>query len=46
MTNAHGNRHVVVTSIERAPLDTVDALAGARRRSVAGIAARVTLATG
>ena len=25
MTNAHGNRHVVVTSIERAPLDTVDA---------------------
>lgn len=27
MTNLHGNRHVVVTSIERAPLDTVDALA-------------------
>ena len=21
MTNTHGNRHVVVTSIERAPLD-------------------------
>ena len=27
MTNAHGNRHVVVTSIERAPLDLVDQLA-------------------
>jgi len=27
MTNAHGARHVVVTSIERAPLDVVDELA-------------------
>lgn len=27
MTNLHGPRHVVVTSIERAPLDTVDTLA-------------------
>ncbi len=27
MTNIHGPRHVVVTSIERAPLDTVDSLA-------------------
>lgn len=27
MTNLHGPRHVVVTSIDRAPLDTVDALA-------------------
>ncbi len=27
MTNLHGPRHVVVTSIERAPLTTVDALA-------------------
>lgn len=27
MTNAHGNRHIVVTSIERAPLDVVDQLA-------------------
>jgi len=27
MTNLHGSRHVVVTSIERTPLDTVDALA-------------------